>query len=180
MRIFATRIGHVVRRRPCFFDPRNNLTPEWVVRIITRHQIKKMRSDRERQFVAREQHSAALFLAKIEMFFELSERRDPVFELPFPIFPEFRRDPAIAGPMAWRVRDELFPIPVSCRKSDHCKFENKKTLRSLNTVSTQALDRALRTRRRLQFASYRSESLQNMFASDTRTYLPPMTLNSQR
>src|SRR6266550_6851897 len=142
MRIFATRIGHVVRRCPCFFDPRNNLTPDRIVRIIARDQIKKMRSDREREFVAREQHSAALLFAKIEMFFQLSERSDPVLELPFPILPEFWRN---VIPIAWRVRDELFPIPFFRRKIGHCKFENEKTLRSLNTVSTQALGRALRT-----------------------------------
>src|SRR5439155_21584756 len=145
MRIFATWIGHVVGRCPCFFDPRDDLTPDRIFRIITRDQIKKMRRDREREFVAREEHSSALLLAKIEVVFELSERSDPVFELPFPIVPEFRRNPAVAGPIAWRVRDELFPSPFSCCKSDHCKFENKKTLRSLNTVSTQALDCALRT-----------------------------------
>src|SRR5439155_8183847 len=148
MRIFAARIGHVVRRTPCLLDSRNYLTPNRIVRIVARDQIKKMRSDREREFVAREQNATAFLLAKIEMFFELNERSDPVFELPFPIVPEFRRN---VIPAAWRVRDELFPIPVSCRKSDHCKFENKKTLRSLNTVSTQALDRALRTRRRPRF-----------------------------
>src|SRR6266480_4328175 len=129
MRIFATWIGHVVRRCPCFLDPRDDLTPEWIFRIITRDQIKKMRSDREREFVAREEHSAALLLAKIEMFFELSERSDPVFELPFPIVPEFRRNPAVPGPIAWHVRDELFPIPFTWRKSDHCKFENKKNVK---------------------------------------------------
>src|SRR6266704_6029273 len=106
MRIFATRIGHVVRRCPCFFNPRNNLTPDRIVRIIARDQIKKMRSDREREFVAREQHSAALLLAKIEMLFELSERSDPVFELPFPVVPELR---ANITPRTWRMRDELFP-----------------------------------------------------------------------
>src|SRR6266705_6703443 len=126
MRIFAARIGHIVRRSPCLLDSRNYLTPNRIVRIVARDQIKKMRSDREREFVAREQHSAALFLAKIEMLFELSERSDPVFELPFPIVPEFRCNPAVAGPVAWRVRDALFPIPFSCRKSNHCKFENKK------------------------------------------------------
>src|SRR5712691_1845068 len=135
MRIFAARIGHIVRRSPCLLDSRNYLTPNRIVRVVARDQIKKMRSDREREFVAREQNASAFLLAKIEMLFELSERSDPVFELPFPIVPEFRRNPAIAGPIAWRVRDELFPIPVSCRKSDHCKFENKKMLRSLNTVS---------------------------------------------
>src|SRR5439155_21669595 len=165
MRIFAARIGHVVRRSPCLLDSRNYLTPNRIVRIVARDQIKKMRSDREREFVAREQNATAFLLAKIEMFFELSERSDPVFELPFPIVPEFRRNPAIAGPIAWRVRNEqLFPIPFSCRKSDHCKFENKKTLGSLNTVSTQALDRALRTRRR--------PSLRVIGRNFCRTWLP--------
>ena len=82
-----------------------------------------MRRDCQREFVAREQNAAAFLFAKVEMFFELSERGDPVLELPFPIVPEFRRNPAVAGPKAGRVRDKLFPIPFSCRKSDHCKFD---------------------------------------------------------
>jgi len=59
---------------------------------------------------------AAFLFAKIDLLIELSERSNPIFELPFPVVPEFRRD---FGPIARRVRDELFPIALSCRKSDH-------------------------------------------------------------
>jgi hypothetical protein len=44
----------------------------------------------QREFVAREQNTAALLIAKIEVLSQVSERRNPVSELPFPIIPEFR------------------------------------------------------------------------------------------
>jgi hypothetical protein len=50
------------------------------------------------------------------MLLELSERGDPVFELPFPIVPEFRHN---IRPVAWCMRNELLPVPSFCRKSDH-------------------------------------------------------------
>src|SRR4029453_12620222 len=91
-----------------------------IMGIFARDQIDKMRGDRQREFVSREQNAAAFFLAKVEVFFELSEGRDPVFELPFPIVPEFGRNSAVAGPKARCVRDEFLPIPFFRRKSDHC------------------------------------------------------------
>jgi hypothetical protein len=91
VRIFAAWVSHVVGRRPGFLDPRHDLAPDRIVRIITRNQVEEMRRNGEREFVAREQDAAAFFLAKIEMPVELSERCDPVPELPFPIIPEFRR-----------------------------------------------------------------------------------------
>src|SRR5882724_6228664 len=112
VRIFTTRIGHIVRRCPGFFDARNDLSPDRIVWIIWRDQIEKMRRDREREFISGKQNAVPLLLVKIEMFFELSERGDSVFKLPFPIVPELRRDPAAAGPVTGRVRDELFPIAV--------------------------------------------------------------------
>src|SRR6266536_6611920 len=100
MRTSAAWVGHVVRGCPRLLDPRNHLSPDRIVGIIARDQIEKMRGDRQREFVSREQNAAAFFLAKVEVFFELSEGRDPVFELPFPIVPEFGRNPAGAGPKA--------------------------------------------------------------------------------
>ena len=100
-----------------------------------------MRRDGERELVAGKQNAAAFLFAKIDMLLELSERRDPVFELPFPIVPEFGRD---LGPIARRMRDELFPIALFCRKSDHFELR-RKTLRSLTIVSTQAPKSAPRT-----------------------------------
>ena len=120
VRIFAARVGHVVRGCPRLLNAWNHLSPDRIVGIIARDQIEKMRGDRQREFVSREQNAAAFFLAKVEVFFELSEGRDPVFELPFPIVPEFRRNPAVAGPKARCVRDEFLPVPFFCRKSDHC------------------------------------------------------------
>ncbi len=67
VRIFAARVGHVVRRRPCFFDTRNDLTPNRIIRIfIARDQIEEVRSHRERKFVAGKKHPAAFFVAKID------------------------------------------------------------------------------------------------------------------
>jgi hypothetical protein len=120
VRIFAARVGHVVRGCPRLLDPRNHLSPDRIIGIIAWDQIEKMRGDRQREFVAGEQNAAAFFLAKIEMFFELSEGRDPVFELPFPIVPDFGRNPAVAGPKARCVRDEFLPVPFFRFKSDHC------------------------------------------------------------
>ena len=117
VRIFAAWIGHIVRRCPRFFDARNDLTPDRIARIFfSRDQIKKVRCDSERKFIAGKQDAAAFFVAKIDMFFELSERRDPVFELPFPIVPELWRH---IGPITRRMRDEGFSIPFSSGKSDH-------------------------------------------------------------
>ena len=52
VRIFAARIGHVVRRCPGLLDPWNHLTPDRIFGIFMRHEIKKVRRDREREFVA--------------------------------------------------------------------------------------------------------------------------------
>jgi len=85
-----------------------------------------MRGDGEREFVAGKQNAATFFLAKIDMLLELGERDDPVFELPFPIVPRLGRDPAAAGPITGRVRDELFPVPFSIGKRDHLSWEQKR------------------------------------------------------
>src|SRR5260370_3364684 len=104
MRIFAARIGHVVRGRPSLFDTRNYLTPDRIVRILLpRDQVEKMRSHREGEFVAGKKDAAAFLLAKVDILLELSERSDPVLELPFPIVPKFWRHPAVAGPIARRM-----------------------------------------------------------------------------
>src|SRR4051794_14076658 len=67
MRVFATRIRHVVRRRPCLLYSRNYLPPDRIVRIIAREQVKKMRGDSESEFVAGKQNAAAFFLAEVKM-----------------------------------------------------------------------------------------------------------------
>src|ERR1700693_6304592 len=103
MRIFAAWIGHVVRGGPGLFDPRNNLTPDRILRVVARHKVKKVRRDRQREFVARQQDAASLLIAEVQVLFELSQRRDSVLKLPFPIVPEFRCG---LWPISWRVRDE--------------------------------------------------------------------------
>src|SRR5437764_14449914 len=113
VRIFSARIRDVVRRRPSFFDPRDDLSPNRIVRIfVARDEIEKMRRDCEGEFVAGKEDPAALFIAKIDMLFELSQRCDPVLELPFPIIPEFGR---YARPIARRMRHELFSIAIPKR-----------------------------------------------------------------
>ena len=113
VRIFAAGIGHVVRRRPGFFDSRDDLSPNRIVRTFAaRDQIEKVRRDCERQFISRKEHPAAFFVAKIDILLELSQRRDPVLELPFPIVPKFGRD---LRPVARRIRHKLFPIAIPKR-----------------------------------------------------------------
>ena len=62
VRIFAARIGHIVRRRPGLFDPRNDLTPDRTIRIIALDQVEKMRRDRESELGAGKQHAAPFFI----------------------------------------------------------------------------------------------------------------------
>src|SRR5207248_9589827 len=141
MRVFAAWVSHVVLRCPRFFDPWNDLTPDWIVRIIPRDEVEKVRRDGEGELVTGKQNPAAFLFAKIDMLLELSERSNSIFELPFPIVPEFECD---FGPTARHMRDELFSIALFCCKSDHFELR-RKTLRSLIIVSTQAPKSAPRT-----------------------------------
>ena len=141
MRIFAAGVGHVVRRRPRFLDSRNDLTPDRVIRIVCRQQVKKVWGNGQREFVAGQQNAAAFLGAQFQMFLELREGGNSVFELPFPIVPEFR---SRVWPIPRRVRNEVFSVPILRGKSVHFLWWTKK-LRPLNIVSMQALGRALRT-----------------------------------
>src|SRR5437016_5343510 len=89
VRIFAARIGHVVRGCPSLLDPGNDLTPDWILVIVPRHEVKKVWRDREREFVARKQNAATLLVTQLQVFFQLSQGGDPVLKLPFPIVPKF-------------------------------------------------------------------------------------------
>src|SRR5881394_3620914 len=108
MRIFAAWVRHIVRGRPRFFDPRNHLTTDRVLWVAARDQVEKVRRDRQREFVARQQDAAPLLIAEVQVLFELSELSDSVLKLPFPIVPEFWRG---LRPITRRIRDELFPVP---------------------------------------------------------------------
>src|SRR4029453_13417854 len=140
VRILAARIGHVVRGWPGLFDPRNDLTPDRIVRIILRQKVKKGGGYREREFVTLQQNAAAFLVTQFQMFFKLSKRGDPVLEMPSPVVPEFLTN---FRPIPRRVRDELFSVPFFL--GVHFQLWTKK-LRALNTVSMQALGRSLRTR----------------------------------
>ncbi len=83
---------------------------------MTWRRIGKVRRDGKREFVAGKQNAAAFLVAKIDMSLELLNRRNAIFELPFPIVPELWRD---IGPIARRMRDERFPISCCSRESDH-------------------------------------------------------------
>ena len=100
-----------------------------------------MRRHGQREFVAGQQNAAAFLVAQIQMFLKLAEGSYAVLELPFPIIPEFRRR---VRPITWRMRDELFSVPIYRGKSVHFLSWTKK-LRPLNIVSMQAPGRALRT-----------------------------------
>jgi hypothetical protein len=56
---------------------------------------------------------------------ELRQGRDAILELPFPVVPEFRRDPAVAGEITGRHGDELFSVFFVVRKSKHFDWEEK-------------------------------------------------------
>jgi hypothetical protein len=94
----------------------------------------------QREFVAGQQNAAALLVAQFQMFLELREGGNSVFELPFPIVPEFR---AVSGPIPGACETKSFPSPFSEAKV--FIFVWTKKLRPLNIVSMQALGRALRT-----------------------------------
>ena len=97
-----------------------------------------MRRDGQRELVARQQNAAAFLFAQIQMSLKLAESSYAVLELPFPIIPEFWRR---VRPITWRMRNELFSVPIYRGKSVHFLSWTKK-LRPLNIVSIQAPGRA--------------------------------------
>jgi hypothetical protein len=141
MQIFAAGIGHVVRRRPGFFDSRNHLTPDGIVGAVCGQKVKKMWRHGQREFVTGQQNATAFLIAQFQMFLKVTEANDPVLELPFPIIPEFRRH---VRPVTWSVRHEVFSVPTHRGKSIHFWLWAKK-LRPVKIVSMQAPGRALRT-----------------------------------
>ena len=126
---------------PCLLDARDDLAADRTIRIIPLDQVEKMRRDRERQLCSGKQDAAAFFVRKLKVLFELGERGHPVFQLPFPIIPEFGRH---LGPITRRMRDELLPIHFALGKSDHFLLWSE-MLMALTIVSTEALFGAPRT-----------------------------------
>jgi hypothetical protein len=92
VRIFAARIGHLERGPVGLFDARDDLATDWTVRIFRVNEIEKMRCNRERKLVSGQNYAGALFPRKRDLLFELLQIGDPVFELPFPVVPEFGSD----------------------------------------------------------------------------------------
>jgi hypothetical protein len=70
----------------------------------------------QREFVTGEQNAAALLDTQCQMFLELRKRGNSVFELPFPIVPQFR---GRVWPITRRVRNEGFSVPILRGKSVH-------------------------------------------------------------
>ena len=97
-----------MRRILAFLDPRHHLPPDRTGGILGIDQIEKMRRDRHRQLLPREQNPGTLLAAQSNLPFECLERVDAVFELPAPIVPiRFRRP----RPETWCVGNEA---PVHC------------------------------------------------------------------
>ena len=57
-----------------------------------------MRRNRQRELVSGQDHPGALFGGQSDLLFELLKVGDPVFQLPFPVVPEFGSD---IGPETW-------------------------------------------------------------------------------
>jgi hypothetical protein len=90
--VFAARIGHLKRRSVGLFDPRNDLATDRTIRVFGVDEIEKMGRNGERKLVSGQNYTSALFAGKRELPFELLQVSDAVFELPFPIAPEFGSD----------------------------------------------------------------------------------------
>src|SRR5712691_2095224 len=81
-----------------------------------------MRRDGERELVARKQYAGTFLLREQEVLFELRQRGDPIFQLPFPVIPEFRWR---VRPITRRMRNELFPVLFPFGKSEHFDLGSK-------------------------------------------------------
>ena len=99
-----------------FFDARNDLAPDRTIGIIALDQVEKVRRDGKRQFVAGKQNAVAFFIGKFEQLLELRQRRDAIFQLPFPIVPLLSWN---IRPVTRRVRDKPFFLAIPYDKSVH-------------------------------------------------------------
>src|SRR4051794_521330 len=131
MGILPTRIGHVVRRAPSLFDPRDHLSPDRIVWIVPWDQIKEMRRDRESEFIAGKQNTGPFLFAQRQILLQLRQRRDAIFQLPFPVVPKFGANPV---PIAWRVGAERLLLLNSFGEIHHFRI-CRRNLTSLTIVS---------------------------------------------
>ena|ERR1700730_1110388 len=103
VRVFAARVRHLDRRSIRFFQPRDNLSTNRAVRVFRVNQVKKMGGDRKRELVAGQYDSSAFFARESDPPLELPQVRYSIFELPFPVAPEFGSN---IGPEARREGKE--------------------------------------------------------------------------
>ncbi len=85
--VFAERIEHFFGVKLRLARTRNHLQPDGTVGIITINQVKKIRGDRHRQLVAREEHPGALVRRERHVALEVLQLGQAVFELPAPVIP---------------------------------------------------------------------------------------------
>ena len=91
VRVFPARIRHIVGRRPGLLDPRNHLPPNRAIRIVRSIRLKKCGVTARASFVPESSTPLRSSFDKFEVLLELGKRSDPIFQLPFPVVPEFRR-----------------------------------------------------------------------------------------
>jgi hypothetical protein len=97
-------------------DHREIVLHDRVIGIVSRQQVKKVGRNGQREFIAGQQNAAAFLVAQFQMFLELREGGNSIFELPSPIVPEFR---SCVWPITRRVRNEGFSVPILRGKSVH-------------------------------------------------------------
>jgi hypothetical protein len=71
---------------------RDDLLANRAVRVVAVDEVEKIRRDRERQFLVREQAARPLLGRERHVALELLDGREPVLELPRPILPVGCRD----------------------------------------------------------------------------------------
>ena len=83
-----------------FLDTGNDLTANGTVGVGGVDEVEVMRGDSGGKFGAGEENAGALFFAEGEVFLDISEGGDTVFELPFGRVP-IVRGYVVIGPVTW-------------------------------------------------------------------------------
>ena len=60
--VLATWVGHVIGRRPCFFDSRDYLAPNRAIRVVALDQVEKMWRNGERKLRPGKQYATPFFI----------------------------------------------------------------------------------------------------------------------